>query len=126
MRRILIFIVFIILASSSYAGCPCLEKNRNSDRISDLEKQINESYERSIEIENNITSRNFFKKLFFGADWKLAGELEKETEANKERISRLSQLCESCSKRWEKENKRLYSVSVMESKKRGLFGWFKE
>lgn len=89
--------------------------------------EIKESLEKSKQLEQQIKSRNFFMKLFFGSDWQTAKALEQETLANKERIEELKTLTNETKQieELEKENERIYIFAVIQGKMRGLFGWFK-
>ncbi|MBN2111983.1 hypothetical protein JW707_02680 [Candidatus Woesearchaeota archaeon] len=117
MKKIIPAIIFFLVISSAAALCPCMEDSKAPS----IENQVDDSINKSLEIEQQIKSRNFFMRMLYGSDWELAGQLKNETLANRERI----QNCENCPKEMEKENERLYTFAVISANMRGLFGWFK-
>jgi hypothetical protein len=120
MKKIILGIMFFLVISSASAICPCMKDSK----IESLEEKIDSSLKTSAEIEQQIENRGFLIKIFFGSDWTLAEKLKNETSANRKRINELKNLGSSCMD-FEKENERLYTISVMQGNMRGLFGWFK-
>ncbi|MFC1756867.1 hypothetical protein ACFLZC_01780 [Patescibacteria group bacterium] len=68
-------------------------------QVSEIAKGFNNSIQATAQAEEKIRTRSTIRKIFFGGDKEVAGELEQETTRNQNRIEELNQLvnqCEEC------------------------------
>jgi len=104
--------------------------------VSDIGRQLNNSFQITTSAEENILSRSSFSHLLFGGDFNSANEIESEINSNKERISILRELnlrsngstevqniLEEQIKNIEDEQARLQEIVNSEKSSKGLFGW---
>ena len=147
MKKLAIIITLIFLSSAfAAAGCPCQNAAKSNpgeenDYIQ-LASQINEinySLQAAFAQEKRLRNRTFFHRLFFGGDWGIARPLENETGRNIKTLEALQgkvRNCTSCTgenkalleskiRKMQKEQERIHVFSIVQSRLRGLFGWFK-
>lgn len=102
--------------------------------VSDIARQINNSLNKTIDLEYKLNSKSKIAKFFFGGDFESANQLGAEVSENYKRISDLKELksrC-GCSSEVEKifenqieiiesEQNRLHKIAEAEKNKKGLF-----
>lgn len=104
------------------------------EQVSAIARDFNNSNQKAINAEYRIMKRNAVMKFFFGAKPAAVDEVEKNFNANKERIGQLKQLklnmtgnaanfTEEQIQAMEQENTRLEQVAKTQKAKRGILGW---
>ncbi|MCK5289553.1 MAG: hypothetical protein KAJ56_01300, partial [Candidatus Aenigmarchaeota archaeon] len=105
-------------------------------RISEIAKEFNNSVQATINAEEKIESKGTLSRLLTGGDAEAAGELERQTIQNREKIQELNQLKEDCDcdpevkammqeqiNNMELEQARLEQLAQSEKQSKGLIGW---
>ncbi|MCK4927840.1 MAG: hypothetical protein KAS11_05190, partial [Candidatus Aenigmarchaeota archaeon] len=105
-------------------------------RISEIAKEFNNSVQATIKSEEKIESKGTLSRLLTGGDAEAAGELERQTIQNREKIQELNQLKEDCDcdsevkammqeqiNNMELEQARLEQLAQSEKQSKGLIGW---
>jgi len=105
-------------------------------RISEIAREFNNSVQATIRSEEKIESKGFLSRMFTGGDAEAAGELERQTIQNREKIQELKQLKDDCDcdsevkammqeqiNNMEQEQARLEQLAQSEKKSKGLIGW---
>jgi hypothetical protein len=137
-KELLIAIIFIILSSSVIASNITYSVTQYR-AIADEVSQFSASLQNTFESEQKLRQRGFFKKIFIGADWPEARNLQNLTEKNLGTLKTIKsriESCESCADEetellegqiaeMKKEQEKLRRYAIIQSKLRGLFGWFK-
>jgi hypothetical protein len=104
--------------------------------VSQIAREFNNSVQATIRAEERIQTRNWLVRFFIGGDEEAAGNIEQETNRNRERIQELRRLREECDcdeeiramlqeqiQNMEQEQNRLQQLAQNEKANKGLFGW---
>lgn len=121
--------VHSLLAMENLAG------NKGA-RISEIAKEFNNSVQATIRSEEKIESKGSLSRMLTGGDAEAAGELERQTIQNREKIQELNQLKNECEcdpevkammqeqiNNMEQEQARLEQLAQSEKQSKGLIGW---
>lgn len=105
-------------------------------RISEIAKEFNNSVQATIRSEEKIENKGSLSRMLTGGDAEAAGELERQTIQNREKIQELNQLKDDCDcdpevkammqeqiNNMELEQARLEQLAQSEKKSKGLIGW---
>ncbi len=106
-------------------------------QVSAIAREFNNSVMATIQAEERIRERSWFKRLLLGGNVTAAEIIQRETERNRERIELLNRLianCTSCDPEMrsllqeqvqimEQEQQRLRELAEQEDRDRGLLGW---
>lgn len=104
--------------------------------VSEVSEELNASFQKTIYLESQIISKNYFLYFFVGGNKNIANELEVEIIANRDRIIVLKELGSRCGcseevqkifyeqiKNLEDEQMRLQEIVNSEKNNNGLFFW---
>ena len=140
MKKVFPIIFMLIILSSSVISsnqpAPPPQYQAIEGKITQFTKSAHDAWDS----EQRLKQRGFFKKIFFGADWGEARSLQNITRRNIEALNEIKLMlesCETCSPEqtaligktiaeMKKEQERLQTYAIIQSKLRGLFGWFKK
>ncbi len=106
------------------------------EQVSEAAREMNNSFERAYQAEENIKRRGGLARFFVGGDEKAAEEIEQSVNQTQDKIRELKQVREDCDcpddvklmleeqiQNLEGEENRLRGLANQEQKKSGLFGW---
>jgi len=108
-------------------------------QVSVIAQEFNNSVQKTIQAENKIQERGWFKRLWNGGDKESAEKIANEVKLNAGKVQQLLSLQENCSKcstevkaviqeqiqKITAEQTRLEGLSKTEKKSAGIWGWFK-
>ncbi|MCK4926954.1 MAG: hypothetical protein KAS11_00670 [Candidatus Aenigmarchaeota archaeon] len=105
-------------------------------RISEIAREFDNSVQATIRSEEKIESKGSLSRMLTGGDAEAAGELERQTIQNREKIQELNQLKNECDcdsevkammqeqiNNMEQEQARLEQLAQSEKQSKGLIGW---
>lgn len=106
------------------------------EQVREVAREMNNSFERAYEAEQNMERRGGFARFFVGGDDEAAQEIEEAVNMTQDRVNELRQVREDCDcpddvklmleeqiQNLESEENRLRARAKQEQKKNGLFGW---
>jgi len=109
------------------------ERAEEANRVA---AEIRASVDRTVEMEEKIQSRGFFRRVFMGGDVETAAQLEVEVLQTRDRIRDMDRLVQDCQcdgptrdllqeqlRILEQDRDRLNTLAVDQTSRTGLFGW---
>jgi hypothetical protein len=106
------------------------------DNLTETEREIRDTLNSTLQAEMQIQSRNAFVQFFMGGDDQAALQLEREVDANEDRIREMERLIDicNCSEQvqdqlrdriydMDQEQDRLQDLIRLERQDTGIFGW---